>query len=66
MRDYRDIAKEFIETLRRENGESQKRIDEFETTGTRIRDRLHDLKREISSRNRTIARLEEELRGMTC
>jgi hypothetical protein len=75
MRAYRDLAEDFMSTLRRENAESQKQIDQIETMGMRIGERpfggswldvtdreIALLKHDISSRERTIARLEEELR----
>ena len=75
MKAFRDLAEDFIETLRRENAQSQKRIDEFEATGMRVSERPFGgswsdvtdrevalLKHDISSRLRTITRLEEELR----
>jgi polyhydroxyalkanoate synthesis regulator phasin len=77
MKTYRDLAREFVDTLRRENAESQKQIDQIETTGMRIGQRpfggswsdvtdqeVASLKDEISSRERTIARLEQELRAL--
>jgi hypothetical protein len=75
MKAYRDLAQEFIGALRRENAESQKQIDLIETTGMRIGEKPYGgtwsdvtdreiklLKQDISSRERTIARLEEEFR----
>ena len=75
MSAFRNRAGEFIETLRRENAESQKQIDQIETMGMRIGERpfggswldvtdreIALLKHDISSRERTIARLEDELR----
>jgi hypothetical protein len=77
MKTYSDHARELVDTLRRENAESQKQIDQIETTGMRIGQRrfggdwsdvtdqeIASLKDEISSRERTIARLEEELRAL--
>jgi len=77
MKTYHDLAREFVETLKRENAESQKQIDQIETTGMRIGQRpfggswsdvtnqeIASLKDEISSRERTITRLEEELRTL--
>jgi hypothetical protein len=76
MADYRDLADEFTSTLRRENAESQKQIHQIEATGMRIGEKpfggswsdvtdreIALLKQDISTRDRTIARLEEELRG---
>ena len=60
MSAFRNRAGEFIETLRRENAESQTQIDKI---GSDVTDReIELLKHDISSRERTIARLEEELR----
>jgi polyhydroxyalkanoate synthesis regulator phasin len=77
MKTYRDLAREFVDTLRRENAESQKQIDQIKTTGMRIGQRpsggswsdvtdqeVASLKDEISSRERTIAGLEQELRAL--
>lgn len=77
MKTYRELAREFADTLKRENTETQKQIDQIESTGMRIGERrfggewadvtgreLASLKREISSREQTIARLEEELRAL--
>lgn len=74
MTNFRIRAKEFIDTLRRENVESQEQIEQIQTSGMRIGERLFGgswsdvtdrelalLKSDISSRERTIARLEEEL-----
>jgi hypothetical protein len=76
MKSYRDLAEEFITTLRGEIVESQKQIEQIQTSGMRIGERLYGgswsdvtdreialLKGDISSRERTIARLEAELEG---
>jgi hypothetical protein len=76
MRTYRDLALEFVDALKRENAETQKQIDQIETTGMRLGEKpfggswsdvtdreIALLKSDISSRERTIAGLEEELRG---
>ncbi len=75
MRSYRNLAEDFMSTLRRENAEAQKQIDQIETTRMRIGERpfggswsdvtdreIALLEHDISSRERTIARLKEELR----
>ena len=75
MRTFRELATEFIDELGRRNEESQKQIDQIEATGIRIGEKRYGgswsditdrevalLKRDISSRGRTIARLEQELR----
>jgi hypothetical protein len=76
MKPFPERAREFIEALKRDNAESQKQIDDIETTGIRIHDTPYGstrtdvtdheivlLKQDISSRNRTIACLEKELRA---
>jgi hypothetical protein len=41
MRSYRDLAEEFISTLRDEIVESQKQIEQIWTSGMRIGERLY-------------------------
>ncbi len=74
MKAYRDLAQEFIDALRREIAERQRLIKQTEKSGpiferpsggswSDIRDREIALfKQDISSYQRTIAQLEEELR----
>jgi polyhydroxyalkanoate synthesis regulator phasin len=77
MRTYPELAREFVDTLKRENAEAQEQIEQIEKTGRRIRERpyggswsdvtdreIASLKGDIASRERTIARLEEELRAL--
>jgi hypothetical protein len=77
MKTYRNLAREFVDTLRRENAEAQKQIDQIVRTGMRIGERpsggcwvdvtdreIVSLRCDISSREQTIARLEEELRAL--
>jgi hypothetical protein len=73
---FREVATEFIQTLHRRNEESQKEIDQIESLGLRFREgrwggpwvdvtdqEIALLRQDISSRNRTITRLESELSG---
>jgi hypothetical protein len=76
MDTFRDLATQLIQTLYRRNEESQKEIDQIEALGIRFRERQFGgpwidvtdqeialLRQDMSSRKRTITRLEEELRG---
>jgi hypothetical protein len=76
VRTYRELAKDFVDTLRRENAETQEQIDQIKKMGMRIGERppgggwsdvtdreIELLKGDISSRERTIASVEDELRS---
>jgi hypothetical protein len=76
VRTYRELAQDFVDTLRRENAGTQKQIDQIEQMGMRIGERppgggwsdvtdreIELLKGDISSRERTIAGVEDELRS---
>jgi hypothetical protein len=39
MRTYRELASEFVDTLKRENAETRRQIDQIEATGMRISER---------------------------
>ena len=76
MRTYRELVKDSVDTLKRENAETQEQIDQIVKSGTRMGERPYGgcwtdvtdreielLKREIATRERTIARVEDELRS---
>jgi hypothetical protein len=76
MKTFPDLATEFIEELHHRNEESQTEIDRIESMGIRVGERhaggpwsdvtdreIALLKQDISSRKRTIARLEQALAG---
>jgi hypothetical protein len=76
MRTYRDLIREFADTLRRENAEAQEQIDQIKT-GWRIHDNpfgggrsdvteqeIELLKRDISSREQALAWIEDDLQRL--
>ena len=67
MKSYRELAMEFIETLKRENAEAQREIDRHARYQSDVMDQeIRLLRQDIESRFRTIIYLKEELRQLLC
>ena len=67
MKSYRELAMEFIETLKRENAEAQQEIDRYAGYESDVMDQeIRLLRQDIESRFRTIIYLKEELRQLLC
>jgi len=67
MKSYRELAMEFIETLKRENAEAQQEIDRYAGYQSDVTDQeIRFLRQDIESRFRTIIYLKEELRQLLC
>ena len=67
MQSYRELAMEFIETLKRENAEAQQEIDRYAGYLSDVMDQeIRLLRQDIESRFRTIIYLKEELRQLLC
>jgi hypothetical protein len=67
MKSYRELAMEFIETLKRENAEAQQEIDRYAGYQSDVMNQeIRLLGQDIESRFRTIIYLKEELRQLLC
>ena len=67
MKSYRELAMEFIETLKRENAQAQQEIDRYAGYQSDVMDQeIRLLRQDTKCGFRTIIYLKEELRQLLC